>query len=96
MSQFHLFHFPVVSKHVAQGKIDGNDAAIRAPVQTADPANHGGETVEALFGVNLAGSSGWARGQRLALEIGLPLHRDLNGPQMETDLTVTLGWQKAF
>ena len=78
------------------GQIDGNDALIRAPVQTADPANHGGETLEALFGVNLAGQTGWQKGHRIAAEVGLPVHRDLNGPQMETDLTFTLGWQKAF
>lgn len=78
------------------GQIDGDDALIRAPVQTADPANHGGDTIEALFGVNLAGQTGWQKGHRIAAEIGLPLYRDLNGPQMETDLTFTLGWQKAF
>ncbi|MEO1101586.1 MAG: transporter [Pseudomonadota bacterium] len=78
------------------GQIEGDDAMVRAPVQTADPDNHGGETVEALFGVNLAGSTGWQKGHRIAAEIGLPLYRDLNGPQMETDLTFTLGWQKAF
>lgn len=76
--------------------IDGDDALIRAPVQTADPVNHGGETIEALIGINLAGQSGWQKGHRLAAEIGLPVMRDLNGPQMETDLTFTLGWQKAF
>jgi len=32
----------------------------------------------------------------MAIEAGVPLHRDLNGPQMETDWTVTAGWQKAF
>lgn len=78
------------------GQIDGDDPLIRAPVQTADPDNHGGETVEALFGINLAGQTGWQRGHRIAAEIGVPLMRDLNGPQMETDLTFTLGWQKAF
>jgi len=78
------------------GQIDGMDPLIMAPVQTADPANHGGETVEALIGINLAGQTGWQKGHRLAAEIGLPVMRDLNGPQMETDLTFTLGWQKAF
>jgi len=78
------------------GQIDGNNPSIRAPVQTADPDNQGGETVEVLFGVNLAGQTGWQKGHRIAAEIGLPLHRDLNGPQLETDLTFTLGWQKAF
>lgn len=79
-----------------QGKIRGQDALVTAPVQTADPDNHGGESVTALAGINLAGQSGWTRGHRLALEVGAPLHRNLNGPQLETDLTVTIGWQKAF
>ncbi|MEO1324280.1 MAG: transporter [Pseudomonadota bacterium] len=78
------------------GQIDGQDALIAAPVQTADPDNHDGETLEVLAGVNLAGQTGWQKGHRLAAEIGLPLHRDLNGPQLETDLTFTIGWQKAF
>jgi len=76
--------------------ISGQDSAIIAPVQTADPANHGGEQIQALFGVNLAGQQGWQRGHRLALEVGVPIYRNLNGPQLETDSTVTLGWQKAF
>lgn len=77
-------------------QIYGSDPAIAAPVQTADPDNYGGSTVEALFGVNLAGSDGWTKGHRVAAEIGLPVYRDLNGPQLETDMTFTLGWQKAF
>ena len=76
--------------------IKGRDAFIAAPVQTADPLNQGGEVVEALIGVNLAGSNGWLNGQRVAVEVGFPLLRDLNGPQLETDFTLTLGWQKAF
>ncbi len=83
-------------KAETKGDISGDDALVRAPVQTADPANHGGEVVEALFGVNLAGQSGWQKGHRLALEIGVPIYRDLNGPQLETDMTLTFGWQKAF
>jgi len=78
------------------GQIEGQDALVRAPVQTADPDNHGGETLEVLAGINLAGQTGWQKGHRLAAEIGLPLYRDLNGPQLETDLTFTIGWQKAF
>ncbi|NRA30331.1 MAG: transporter [Parvularculaceae bacterium] len=81
---------------VSQGQIDGQDPVIVAPVQTADPNNHGGETVEVLFGLNLAGQMGALKGHRVAAEVGLPLYRDLNGPQLETDLTFTLGWQYAF
>jgi hypothetical protein len=83
-------------KAKSTGKVDGSDPLVRAPVQTADPDNHGGETLEALFGVNLAGQTGWMTGHRLSAEVGLPLYRDLNGPQLETDFTFTLGWQKSF
>lgn len=78
------------------GKIDGRDPVIMAPVQTADPDNAGGESVEALFGVNFAVQSGWLKGHRVAIEYGIPLYRDLNGPQLETDSVLTIGWQKAF
>lgn len=83
-------------KAVTQGKIDGIDGAIMAPVQTADPHNSGGDSIELLFGVNLAGQTGALKGHRLAIEYGVPLHRDLNGPQLETDSVLTIGWQKAF
>lgn len=79
-----------------QATIRGQDPRIMAPVQTADPENQGGESVSAFAGINLVGQSGAIKGHRLALEIGLPLYRNLNGPQLETDLTVTVGWQKAF
>lgn len=79
-----------------QGKIDGIDAAIAAPVQTADPDNQGGQVIEALVGLNFAASGGVFEGTRFAAELGLPLYRDLNGPQLETDMTLTLGLQKAF
>ncbi len=78
------------------GQIEGIDPAIMAPVQTADPENYGGEVVEALVGVNMVGQEGFLRGHRLSAEVGLPLHRDLNGPQLETDATFTIGWQKAW
>jgi len=75
------------------GSIQGSDPMIRAPVQTADPANYGGEQVSLHAGVQLAATHGALRGHRLALEFGAPLHRDLNGPQMELDRTLTVGYQ---
>ncbi|MEL6980295.1 MAG: transporter [Pseudomonadota bacterium] len=80
----------------SKGAIDGRDPNIAAPVQTADPDNYGGETVEFGVGVNLAGSEGWLRGHRIGAEFVAPLYRDLNGPQMETDWTLTVGYQFAF
>ncbi len=81
---------------MTQGKIDGIDSNISGPVQTANPAFYGGERVDAYFGVNLIGETGPIRGHRLALEVGAPIYQDLNGPQLETDWTLTVGWQKAF
>lgn len=78
------------------GNISGIDPLIVAPVQTADPLNYGGEKLDAFLGVNLIGQDGIAQGHRLALEIGLPLIRHLNGPQMETDWQIIVGWQKSF
>ena len=79
-----------------EDKIDGIDSRIAGPVQTADPDNYGGESAFIHLGVNLAGQSGHLRGHRLAIEAGIPIYQDLNGPQMETDLVITGGWQFAF
>jgi hypothetical protein len=32
-------------------------------------------------------------GHRIGLEVGKPIYQDLNGPQMETDLVWSLGYQ---
>ncbi len=77
-------------------KISGQNPDIVAPVQTADPDNHGGERVDVLFGMNLIGQTGVLAGHRLALELGAPIYQDLNGPQLETDWSLTVGYQKAF
>jgi len=81
---------------MTQARIDGIDPSIMGPVQTANPDFYGGERVAAYFGVNLAGQRGAVRGHRLALEVGAPIFQNLNGPQLETDWTLTVGWQKAF
>ena len=78
-----------------EGKIDGIDGRISLPVQTADPDKYGGDTINLYFGLNLVGQTGALRGHRLALEAGIPVHQDLNGPQMETDYTITAVWQFA-
>ena len=42
------------------------------------------------------GQSGGLRGHRLAAEVTVPLHQDLNGPQLSREIAFTLGYQKAF
>jgi len=79
-----------------EDKIDGIDERISLPVQTADPDKYGGDTINLYFGLNLVGQTGVLRGHRLSLEAGIPVHQDLNGPQMETDYAITAGWQFAW
>ena len=76
--------------------IEGRDARIAAPVQTANPDFYGGERVDVGVGLNLSGQEGALHGHRLALEVVAPIYQDLNGPQMETELVATIGWQYAW
>ncbi|MEL7320153.1 MAG: transporter [Pseudomonadota bacterium] len=79
-----------------QGRIDGIDPVVVGPIQTANPDFQGGETVTGFVGMNFAVTKGSLKGWRLGLEGGLPVVQDLNGPQMPTDYTFTVGVQKAF
>ena len=81
---------------ITQGKINGNDELIAAPVTTADPENYGGEKLILGLGANLVGQEGYLRGHRLGFEVGLPVYQDLNGPQLKSDWAFTIGYQKAF
>lgn len=78
------------------GDISGIDPNIVGPVQTANPDFFGGDRLDLLFGVNLIGQSGAICGHRLAAEFGVPVYQRLNGPQLETDYTFTVGWQKTL
>ena len=81
---------------MTQGKVEGMDANIMAPVQTADPDRQGGTRIDGGLGVNLIGTKGFLRNQRLAFEFNLPLLQDLNGPQLKTSSVLTVGWQHAL
>lgn len=81
----------------AKGNIRGQDNELNptmAPMARADM--RGGERVEALLGVNLLQPTGPLADQRLAVEIGTPIYENLDGPQLEQDYRLTLGWQAAF
>ena len=65
-------------------------------VPTADPARRGGERVDAGFGVNVYIRRGALKGHRIAVEGRVPLYQSLDGPQLETDWVLAVGWQYAF
>ncbi|HYQ72761.1 MAG TPA: transporter [Gammaproteobacteria bacterium] len=79
------------------GDIEGSDRKIppmmARGVPTADPDLRGGRRVDLLLGAAFTPRAGLLRGQRLGVEYGRPVYQNLDGPQLETDWTVTLGWQ---
>lgn len=78
-----------------QDQIGTNGPAGRS-VTTAFGENYGGEAIDAILGCNLLAPRGALKGHRLSVDLRLPLWQDLNGNQLETDWTLTLGWQKAW
>ena len=79
--------------------ISGKDRQLPAqnfPVPTADPSLQAGTRIDALAGINFIVPTGKLKGNRLAAEIGLPVYQNINGPRLETDYRLTLGWQLAF
>ena len=63
---------------------------------TKDPKLQGGDRIALLAGISFYVPRGPFQGQRLAIEVGAPTYQSLNGPQLQTDLLVRVGWQWAF
>ena len=77
--------------------IDGADPELNpAMVPTADPNRRGGKRVDFVLGLNLYGPEGRFKGNRLAIEAGLPVYQSLDGPQLENDWQLTAGWHWTF
>jgi len=77
--------------------IDGSDNKLMIPpaaVPTADPKLRGGRRVDALVGINYVPPA--LTRLRLAAEAGMPVYQKLDGPQLETDMVLTLGAQYTF
>lgn len=79
------------------GDIDGADPRLPGPgalmVPTARPDLRGGSRIDVGAGVNVYIRKGILKATRLAIEAMVPIHQDLDGPQLETDWTVTAGIQ---
>ncbi len=65
-------------------------------IPTAFNQNYGGERIDSILGVNFYIPKGYLKNHRLAIDIRLPLWQNLNGEQLETDTSMTIGWQAAF
>ncbi|MBE9031726.1 transporter [filamentous cyanobacterium LEGE 11480] len=79
------------------GDIDGADPRLNPNlIPTANPELRSGTTIDLGLGLNLYAPNGPLQGSRIGIEFALPLLRDLDGPQLETDWTLTLGVQTSF
>lgn len=83
-------------KGTSEEKIDGRDALIDKPVQSADPNFYGGERLTLGIGLNITPQSGALAQKRLGIEVNGPIYEKLNGPQMSRDWSLTLGFQNSF
>lgn len=84
----------VRAEAVRWSDVSGANLGGMAPTQRADL--RAGERLDIGLGLNWAAQGDTLKGQRLALEVMLPSYQDLDGPQLETDLSITVGWQKAW
>lgn len=90
-------HFSVSlrNQYMAWDDIDGHDprlAGASSLIPTARTDLRAGSRAELGLGVNATLSGG----HRLAAEVLLPYHQNLDGPQLETDWTGTVGYQYAW
>lgn len=73
--------------------VEGADPALNPMVvPTADPNRRAGRRTDLHVGVNWLSDGG----HRVALEYGVPVQQDLEGPQLEVDSIATIGYQYAF
>jgi hypothetical protein len=79
------------------GNIDGADPRINPMmVPTADASRRGGTRLDLLAGLNVYMPGGALKGHRIAIEGGVPIAQNLDGPQLKTQWSFTLGWQFAW
>lgn len=80
------------------GNIKGRDKSLMMPFMAPpmDYSLYSGEKIQGLVGFNYLFTSGFFSGHRLAVEFGIPLYQDIDGPRLAEESQVILGWQKAF
>lgn len=79
------------------GAVGGLDPALDPTFNfTENPLLQGGTRVDFPVGVNLYFPGEILQGHRLGLEVSLPIHQDLDGPQLRQDWSLSIGWEKVY
>jgi hypothetical protein len=81
--------------------IEGRDSSLDKMVNmnmnpTAKTSLQDQERLDLLFGVNFLMQKGFLEGNRLAVEFGAPIYQRIDGPMLENDYKITIGWQNKF
>ncbi len=78
-----------------QNEIEGFDRDLQPVVDPSeDPELHDGMLFALAPGLSLEIPA--LAGQRLGVEVGIPVYQDLDGPQLERDWTFRAGWQWVY
>jgi len=90
------FSVSMAAQYATWGQVEGTDAELD-PFQ--DPAANtlatAGSRIDLPVGFNLLIPEGRFAGHRLGVEFILPIHQDLDGPQLRHDWAVVVGWKKS-
>ncbi len=82
---------------VFSSSISGFDPMVLKVMEPdADADNYGGQRCLIFGGINLYVNSGVFSDTKAAIEIGLPLYQNLNGPQLATEFQILIGLTKSF
>lgn len=79
------------------GELNGADPNLNPlMVITADTVNSGGYFINGGLGFNIYVPNGALKNLRIGFEIATPIYQDVNGIQLKTKETITLGTQYSF
>ena len=75
---------------VTQGRIQGGDPLIVGKAEGANPSFYGGQRVDIFGGAIVSGRFIGLPSTQIAVEAGVPLYQNLNGPQIARDWQIAL------
>lgn len=79
------------------GNIKGVDAELNPMmVPTSRTDLRSGKRIDLVFGIDFTATPSKSYGNRLGIEVGLPIYQNLSGPQLAADYQLTLAWQLVF
>ncbi len=83
--------------YLKQGNLSGFDTSVDAfSTPLAHPDLQGGTRLEIPIGMNVSFPEGRLQGHRLHLELIVPAHQDLDGPQLTPDSGLVIAWGVSF